>query len=375
MAGGIWGPLKAVAGWQLWVRLFAFFVLVSAALVTATAVIVYHVNTDYLRDPCSGWQPSPLTATPTAAAVVAVRGGSAAASEGISFGMPICVAIDKFADFDTARTNKTEPLVLFLNGQRMSKLAGRIADQGGFILYDVQRNSDDAEAWTKLIGAPPWSGRVTLSVGVGTETGAELARGPNATISFIVFDPSAMICGLLALLFAVLALLTLASNTALLRDGDANSQFSLARCQMAWWLYLVTASFIYVSLVTGDSNGIVTAGSLVLMGISGTTALASVMVEKIPPAAGAAAPPAPPAVGGVAVPTSPASKGFWVDIASDAATPTLHRIQIIVWTLILGVVFVWKVYAGFRMPDFDPNLLIMMGISGGFYIGFKAAEK
>ena len=49
----------------------------------------------------------------------------------------------------------------------------------------------------------------------------------------------------------------------------------------------------------------------------------------------------------------------------------MHRIQILVWTIILGFAFVWEVYSSFRMPKFDPNLLIMMGISGSLYLGFK----
>ena len=45
-----------------------------------------------------------------------------------------------------------------------------------------------------------------------------------------------------------------------------------------------------------------------------------------------------------------------------------------VWTLILGFAFVWEVYSNFRMPKFDTNLLIMMGISGSLYLGFKFKE-
>jgi hypothetical protein len=50
-----------------------------------------------------------------------------------------------------------------------------------------------------------------------------------------------------------------------------------------------------------------------------------------------------------------------------------HRFQMLAWTLVLGSVFVFKVFADRTMPQFDSNLLLLMGISSGAYIGFKVA--
>ena len=36
----------------------------------------------------------------------------------------------------------------------------------------------------------------------------------------------------------------------------------------------------------------------------------------------------------------------------------------VVWTVILGVVFFFAIYRSFRLPEFDSNLLILLGISG-----------
>ncbi len=56
---------------------------------------------------------------------------------------------------------------------------------------------------------------------------------------------------------------------------------------------------------------------------------------------------------------------------------SFHRFQIIVWTLVLGVVFCSEVLTKLAMPSFDSTLLILMGISSGTYLGFKfpAAAK
>jgi hypothetical protein len=66
-----------------------------------------------------------------------------------------------------------------------------------------------------------------------------------------------------------------------------------------------------------------------------------------------------------------------MDILSDDAAPgtrriiTFHRFQIVVWTLVLGMVFVSNVLSDLVMPTFDSSVLLLMGISSGTYLGFK----
>jgi hypothetical protein len=66
-----------------------------------------------------------------------------------------------------------------------------------------------------------------------------------------------------------------------------------------------------------------------------------------------------------------------MDILSDDAGPgtrriiTFHRFQIVVWTLVLGMVFVSNVLSDLVMPTFDSSVLMLMGISSGTYLGFK----
>ena len=174
-------------------------------------------------------------------------------------------------------------------------------------------------------------------------------------IELKIIDPIALLLGMVALVAAVVALGFAASTSAVLRDGDATSSFSLARVQMAFWLYLITAAFLYIWLVTGNYNDVLTPQALTLLGISGTTGLMAI----------AASPPGTPS----------ASRGFWTDILSDGGGIALHRLQMAVWTAILGVVFLAEIYGSFRLPTFDSNLLILMGISGVTYVGFKFNEK
>ena len=68
------------------------------------------------------------------------------------------------------------------------------------------------------------------------------------------------------------------------------------------------------------------------------------------------------------------SGGFWTDLLSDQNGVSFHRFQIVVWTGVLSVIFIYTVYDSLAMPDFDAKLLGLMGISSGTYLGFKFPE-
>jgi ABC-type Mn2+/Zn2+ transport system permease subunit len=71
---------------------------------------------------------------------------------------------------------------------------------------------------------------------------------------------------------------------------------------------------------------------------------------------------------------NPATGNFLKDILSDATGVTLHRFQMLVWTVVLGIVFALQVYRNLAMMDFSPELLALQGISGGTYLSFKVPE-
>ena len=66
------------------------------------------------------------------------------------------------------------------------------------------------------------------------------------------------------------------------------------------------------------------------------------------------------------------SRGFWRDLVSDdRGGVALDRVQILVWTLVLGIIFLSSVLLELTMPEFSGTLLALMGISSGTYIGFQ----
>jgi hypothetical protein len=213
--------------------------------------------------------------------------------------------------------------------------------------------------------------------------------------------------------------------------------YSLARWQMAFWFTLIFAAFICLFVVLWDTNTI-SSQALALMGISGTTALAAVAIDSVKDSPADAAnrglralglktyddvlrvqqeiasrreelaglpsesPPDAHARHGKHV-RSPMeerrrllqieiqdrdnilstyyakiqpflTKGWFKDITTDLNGTAINRLQVVCWTLALGAVFVITVYRTLAMPEFNGNLLTLMGISSAGYVGFKFPE-
>jgi hypothetical protein len=334
---------------RIWARIsIGLALLFFAGMLARSFYLEWHI----VRSPCADLS----VANDTGAAPSVVD----FSPKNIGLGSPLCVAIAGVANFVTSKDGKPT-LHLFLDGQELKASVGRFFDRKtNLVLFDVARTGDDGEVWRKIIGQPGWGsdgsapGSAHVRLGAGTDAG-EFERASLPPLELRIVDPWALILGLIAFVAAVFALVLVARESAILRDGDAHSTYSLGRVQMAFWLYLVTAGFAYVWLATGDYNGILTSQSLTLLGISGTTALMAIAVKD------------------TSAPV--ASVGFWKDILSDASGAALHRLQIVVWTAILGVIFLAEIYNSFRLPTFDSNLLILMGISGLTYVGFKFNEK
>jgi ABC-type Mn2+/Zn2+ transport system permease subunit len=64
-----------------------------------------------------------------------------------------------------------------------------------------------------------------------------------------------------------------------------------------------------------------------------------------------------------------------MDIVSDANGVSFNRFQIAAWTVVLGIVFISRVYRELAMPTFSDTLLGLMGISAGTYLGLKIPEQ
>ncbi len=357
----------------------------------------------------------------------------------------ITVTVDNLPEFlaQTAQTgNDLSRIILYLDGYPLSAIhPRRDSVSGNELIFDLimeedLENTQTQESWNSLLGKPklfPLKPRkVSVTVGIENQPPIDTdVRGVKA-YDLLTIDPLGLWIYLGILVAAVVLFVLLAIKSDILRDAGPQPEgkddkdrpnrktFSLGRTQMAFWFFLVIASYVFIWMVT-DVFSILTPSVLTLIGISTATALGTTVMD-VNKRQGAFKkleslntekdkldneikslnlkiqnPPAPGKLDALKEKLTDkndeldrlvkkikdlkktvkplASESFFEDILSDANGISFPRFQIAGWTLVLGVIFIASVYRVLSMPDFDTQLLALMGISSGTYIGFKFPEK
>jgi hypothetical protein len=318
--------------------------------------------------------------------------------------------------------NKVSDIALVLNGQVIRGIASSGPDNTyKYLKFDLTRLEDEEETskqnrleWNALMSDLRENKMLHIRVASG---GNPPYWGPEETVAFEVL-PRYSWAVLFLLVVLLLAFIVLARKSDILRDrpsvNGVKQSYSLARCQMAWWFFLVAASYCYLWTVLNNRDSL-TQGVLILTGVSAGTGLAASVIDAtkrqqrdqlqqekdqltvtmnaLPAAIQAAPDPAAAAQllaqqqlnsarladinSNLAALPSPIgnSEGFFLDILRDETGISFHRFQMMAWTIILGIVFVSSVWRNFTMPDFSATLLGLMGISSGTYVGFKLSSS
>jgi len=233
------------------------------------------------------------------------------------------------------------------------------------VSFTIERFSHEAtsrSAWDALL-RPQTEGifPVSVDLAVGTRSPVPV-EGPGGE-GTLLMQVSARLAWAYAIALVCLLLsgLLVYFHSEMLREGgDSQNAFSLARTQMAFWGLLVLVCFVGVAVACGSLEHI-PEQSLVLMGISAATGLSASVIDK-----------------GVTQNRKSAGssfKGFFADICRGDQGASFHRVQLLLWTLVLGVYFAWNVAQMISMPEFPNTLLVLMGISNGTYLGFKIREN
>ena len=313
--------------------------------------------------------------------------------------------------------------------------------------FSLIRNESSKGAWANLLNKPVLKRKVVVSVGFsnGMEIHSELTpdekdSGKADQQFYLLIIPRIRTAlGLIVILSALIAFLVMARHTDIIRDAtvprrpDGQRPYSLARGQMAFWFFLVIASFFFLWIVTGDMDTLNTS-VLALIGISAGTALGAAFIDAGKPLSADPSDNQPPV--DVTRPRSevlaelekvqlqvqeeletlqknraeiassdtaalnenerrqnelrerladyrwqsayfawPKWKGVMYDLLAENNLISFHRFQIFVWTLVLGIMFVANVYNELSMPEFSATLLGLLGISAGTYVGFKLPES
>ena len=148
--------------------------------------------------------------------------------------------------------------------------------------------------------------------------------------------------------------------------------FSLARSQLAFWTVIIISSFVYIAIdkstATATAAIAVPAVNLTLLGIvAGTTVVAKVIDNSQKDSQSDSIPQ-----------QDYPSKGFLTDIISDEKGISIHRLQNVMWLVVVGGIYIAYVAVHSQLPDntvITNELLGLMGISAGAYLGLKTTEN
>lgn len=228
----------------------------------------------------------------------------------------------------------------------------------------VPAQIEDA-AWNVILGNPlqtlGGTRRLSIDIGRPADTAAAHLAPAGTVLVLAIFRWWAPVA-VVIVLFVWILTIYLAAQSALIRDAAPTGTtlerrtFSLGRTQFAWWFAIVFASLAFLWLVTGEVPA-VSPQALALLGMSGAT---TGMAAAVAPARLA----------------SDGQEGvFFHDLLSDSQGVTIHRFQMVVITVALGLVFLYEVATHLTMPTFDASLLTLMGLSAAAYVGLKIPEQ
>ncbi len=271
-------------------------------------------------------------------------------------------------------------------------------------------------AHRKVLYNLPGAAKKSVLVGVKFNENLTLTYGYRGNLYFSNIKIWSWVGYVFIGLFFVFFLLLILYYKSIVKDdismlgsnpATVSASYSFSKSQLAYWTFIVLASFIYIFALTEDISSI-NATALILLGISATTGTISHSINKkeerqaratdaanpapapapaVPAAAGAAAAPAPAAVPAPAPAAQPAtavsslrefrttSGNFFEDILSDSSGVNIHRVQALVFNLVFGIAFVKTVIVDYSMPEFSELQLGLLGLSNGTYAFVKNSEN
>ena len=316
---------------------------------------------------------------------------------------------------------------MFLNGIELANVEASLAVQGGTAyrasLIVGEEDENTRAAWIGILRLSRANPARMIRASIGPAGGPAFPTVAEITLRVL---PSYWVLIAIGLGLVVGVLIVLGKTTKLLRNSNGAAtlaSYSLAKHQMAVWFVVVLASYLYIWMITGVSS-LDSPTALALIGISGATGLVATGVDKNKRSQEQAARAAqelernqlelelndadtglqaqltsavlgsPEAVQLTATVSAklarlnvliealsqplrrPDENKIWfLDLLTDESGVSFHRLQMMIWTLVLVAVFVRAVWVDLLMPEFDATLLGLMGISSGTYIGFKFPEQ
>jgi hypothetical protein len=263
-------------------------------------------------------------------------------------------------------------LLLNLDGRRIAGISPESLNfnkEQGILSFRLRRDSSNEEAWADLLSNPlDFSSidRRETKASISLENGGDstpIATSKSFNLVRFKWGHATFWVGAIGAIFISLKSQVKSGLKNLVRENGPEPEnesrpYSLGRCQMAWWSFWVFISYISLYMVTGASDTL-NDSILGLLGIGAGTALGAALIDRDKDN------------------EIRKSQGFWTDILNSREQngPGLHRLQLILWTMILTVIFIVSIFSKLSMPQFSSTLLALQGIVSGTYLGFKFPEN
>jgi hypothetical protein len=286
----------------------------------------------------------------------------------------LAVEVRNIKLFDARVSRSKKPPILYFSDVAMRSLKPVCIDKdNGFVIYYLDQSDSSIRAcdpyFTNMVS--PWPiNNITLGF-------ADSAPLPTDAYGYSLFqiDRNAFWIMLCMIGFVISLFVLLIRNTSLLKAGPTGSQYSLAFTQIAFWTLIVLISYLYLWLGTQNYNSL-TASALIIMGISAATTSGSRLISKRRYQSVLAA--RPKEGDGSALSENTYlrdSRGFFNDLFCDDNGSSISRWQMVLWTGVMGLVFLWVVVREKKMPEFSDYQLMLIGISSGAYLLLKPFEQ
>jgi len=264
-----------------------------------------------------------------------------------------------FSRGDTCCLKMNDTLIyLSINGMPHPDLSAKGFDKvNNSVIFYLDRNSISFKTMAQRLSSP--IDKIVLSSLSICVKGHPSIQSKVTGFSLFFASQQTKLWTVLIIVVIILTFFLLGKYTSILQIGEEDTRYSLALTQMVFWTVLISSSVIYISLTTKNLPDL-SGSSLVLMGISITTTAVSKTItdyNKNKPA------------------VKPKKGKFLQDIISDNDGVAVHRLQVVLWTCILGVIFILRVFINQKIPDFPENYLLLTGISSGTYVLLKTVEN
>jgi len=312
----------------------------------------------------------------------------------------ICVKLNASA-FDSAKAN-LENMRLWINKICFKNIQPNFLSSDSCLIYQLSLDTSKSSAWKMYYGYPQYLHQMThnIEINAGTLTNefTKLKAKPNILVSsdikIVVIAYGLFLISLIIILkffrgiirntdYYTKAGISISYNKNTATDAASSVlnisdiPYSLSRVQFLFWLLIIYISILHIWGFT-DVLASPTGTVLLLLGISGTTFFVGNLIDNSSGNSNALAVNVTPTQiinDLMKINQGRVRSKFIYDILSDGENVSLHRLQLVMFTALLGVYFSWYVIFNLQMPQFSETMMLLMGISSTTYAGMKSIQK